>query len=282
MSMLYSKWNSQKTMAVCHVPKAMGSWLRKELLNGLGPERLFKPVATFVGQNEDLGALQEIRQRGVRQFSLIEGHFPLSEQHLDAFSECYFITCVRSPVDLLRSHLNYVGIQMGTHPLEPSLASLVNNEILGDDSPSSRLAAFYNAYPYVFDNTLTRYLSGVTPERILIGGEASEAVAKAIDNIDSRLHFIFIDKYLEQSCDLFYELTNVRISSTSPVNSSPAMNWIYTKAVFAQIAETVFWDRFKLDSVVYEHAVRRFIQTAASKAEGAMRCGTECSTPVAR
>lgn len=54
MERLYNtKWDGSKTILSLHITKAMGSWLRKELMFNLGPERNFKPIATFDGTREN-------------------------------------------------------------------------------------------------------------------------------------------------------------------------------------------------------------------------------------
>jgi hypothetical protein len=234
-----------RTISVCHIPKCFGSSLRKELLFSLG-DLLAKPVATIFGTEEDKPTWDKIKTLTPEHFSLIKGHFILSKENLDILENTYIVTCVRKPMDIFLSHLSYID------------ACYKDN--------GQTLIFLLKERPYLFDNILTRYLSGYAPEHLISETESHKCIKDAKFNIINSIDFIFIDEFILEQQQLFLEMNNISIDlvNSKRVNTSTPSKWFLSGAVKNYLSET-FQPFFIYDQIIYEHTRQCFIELASGK-----------------
>jgi hypothetical protein len=248
MRIYNTHWNGTATILSLHIPKAMGSWLRKEIVHALGPERNFKPIATLVNIPKfDDPIWDSIEANGTEMFSLIEGHFTFNETARNLTNDCFRISSIRDPRNMLLSLINYI---VQTRESDDKLRSCTLEE------------------GYIFDNPICRFFSGISPQRMLSDSELPALIAISIENIINHFDFVFIDKHIEPCCIFFNELTNLMVDSKQVVNASHESKWFFSTKIFNEIAHNTFNHLFKGDIVLYDKIVDLFVDKASEEVKG--------------
>ena len=237
-----NSWNGNTPIMCCHIPKAMGSWLRKELMHSIGPERNFKPVATFIGKKEfdDPVWLDVLNSKD--KYSLVEGHFVFDDRARTLAETHLSISCVRDPFEMFWSHVKYIIQTRGS---------------------TDHLALFTKNEKYRFDNPMCRYFSGIREERLLMKNELDYYFQIAKENIARSFDFIFIDKYLQASCDFFLQYSNgVKINPSMRVNQSKSSIWHLDFDLFRSACFYKYKKYYEYDYKLYNYIIKQFISKA--------------------
>lgn len=248
MRIYNTRWNGTDTILSLHVPKAMGSWLRKEIVHALGPERNFKPIATLVNNpmyDEPIWDL--IEANGVNIYSLIEGHFVFNEKARSNTDDCFRISMIRDPLNMMVSLVNY------------------KLQISGGDD---RLSSCTLEEGYIFDNPLCRYFSGFSPEKMLSDSDILVMIDNSIENVINHFDFVFVDKYIEPCCIYFNEVTGLALYTNQIVNASHARKWFFSNKLFHEIALNKFNHLFRGDSILYSKISSLFLDKATEEIKG--------------
>ena len=248
MRLYNSRWNGNAPILCCHIPKAMGSWLRKEIVHGIGPERNFKPIATFIGNSVYDEPVWDLVLNKNNNFSVIEGHFTIDSRAILLSSNCFTITSIRDPFEMFWSHIKYISKTRGN-------VTEVENVLINEK--------------YLFDNPLCRYLSGVgAVERLLDLKELNVCVEKAKYNIQNYFDFIFIDIYLKECCKFFFDVSNgVSVSASEKVNISITNEWYFEYCVFNKACREKYKRFYAHDYLIYSYVKRLFIKKAMESAD---------------
>lgn len=244
-------WDGNGLVLCCHIPKAMGSWLRKELVFSMGPERNFKPIATLIGKKEIDDPVWSSIIRSADKYSLIEGHFHFDERAKKISEQAFSICCVREPFEIFWSHIKYIA----------------------KIKDYNQLSLMATAERYIFDNPLCRYLSGVGDvHRLLTEEELDTCVEKAKKNILYFFDFIFIDRYLSQCCRYFSDYSGgMSLSSSEKANASSAPEWYFDIDVFRDVCYEKYEKYYYHDKMVYEYVERLFLSKASDYTDGLLR-----------
>lgn len=252
MRLYNTKYQHNNTILACHIPKAMGSWLRKELVHALGPEMNFKPIATFVGkQHYDDPVWDILLADGCDKFSLIEGHFPFDWRAISCSDKCFTVCTIRNPIEMFWSLVKYIEKTRGG--LE--MVALASHE-----------------EPYIFDNPMCRFFSGFNPERKIAEDEFNILIQISKKNIENYFDFIFVDKYLAACCKHFYSVSGIDISPSERVNTANSRNWLLDRNIFLSAA-TKYYDKYFIhDLEIYNYILKLFFNCAESKIKDLL-CG---------
>lgn len=242
MRLYKTTWPGTNPILSCHIPKAMGSWLRKELIHGLGPERNFKPIATFIGNPVyDDAVWDRVATEGCDQFSLLEGHFIFDSRASLCSEKCFTVASIRDPVRMLWSLVKYIAKSRGGMD-KVSLATIEET--------------------HIFDNPICRYFSGFSPERIINESEIDGVIQNAIKNIENKFDFIFIDAHLKSCCNFFNEISGLDISASEKVNVATSESWLLDFNIFKEIILKKYLRYVEHDIKIYNHISDLFMHVA--------------------
>jgi hypothetical protein len=248
MRLYRTQYQYRTTILACHIPKAMGSWLRKELVHGLGPEMNFKPIATFVGIREyDDPVWDSLLKDGFDKFSLIEGHFVFDWRAVLCSEKCFTVCTVRNPVEMFWSLVKYIektrgGIEKVTLATQQEL--------------------------YLFDNPMCRYFSGFNPPRLITKDEFNDLIIASKKNIENNFDFIFVDKYLDACCKYFHSISGIYISPSEKINASNSHSWILNFDIFRSVVTKKYGRFIDYDLILYDHILELFINCAEEHFKG--------------